>query len=289
MLRANVYTQPARTPGRVNKSTMSATTQATTDNTRSHVTREREREDGVRSGNPHPSSVRGRSSTSGAASRSIASHRTSAAGRNHLTGRASNGRGGNASTSRRASNSLRSNASMNSRRAQSLRRRGALPGDGIIPCGVSGSSQRSSSRRITSQTSTINSRCPPPEIFIHPSSNADAQSVQCLTSTSLYTSSSHSTTIITDLYDAPFCLDRVKHYADRFLFCLQLEDTLYNRIMIEDELNSIYHQYYQLGAVQADVAMAEIFTLTYSLPTSMNKRHKRQSNFVEVQEMLRTT
>ena len=184
-------------------------------------------------------------------------------------GRASNGHRGNASTSGRASNSLRSNASTISRRAQSLRRRGALPGYGIIPSGASGSSQRSSSWSVTSRTSTINSRRPPPEIFIHPSSNADAQSVHSLTSTSLYTSSSHFTTLITDLYDAPFCLDRIKHYADRFLFCFQLEDTLSNRIMIEDEFSSTNRQFYKLGSVQTEVAMTETyhFTLTYSLPT----------------------
>ena len=232
MLRANVYTPPARTSRCVNKSTMSATTQATTDNTRSHVTREREREDGVRSGNSHPASVRGGSSISRMASRSIASSRTTAAGRNHLTGRASNGNGGNASTLGRASNTLRSNASTSSRRAQSLRRRGALPADGIIPSGASGSSQRSFSRSVDSRTSIINSRRPPPEIFIH-----------SLTSTSLYTSSSHSTTTITDLYDVLFCLDRVKHYADRFLICFQLEDTHSNCIRIEDELSSTYRQF----------------------------------------------
>ena len=54
-----------------------------------------------------------------------------------------------------------------------------------------------------------------------------------LTSTSMYTSSTHTTTIITDQYDAT------------------------NRIRIEDDLPSTYRQYYKTGAVQADVAMSE--------------------------------
>ena len=78
-----------------------------------------------------------------------------------------------------------------------------------------------------------------------------------LTSTSMYTSSTHTTTIITDQYDATFCLDCVKPYADRFLICFQIEDTVSNRIRIEDDLPSTYRQYYKTGAVQADVAMSE--------------------------------
>ena len=155
MLRAIVYTQSAKTSGHVNKSTMSATTQATTDNTQSHVTRYRDREDGVRSENSHPSSVRGGGSISRAASRLIASRRTLVAGRKHLTGRASNSHGGTASTSGRASNSLRSNDSTISRRAQSLRWRGVLPGDGINPRGASGLSQRSSVSLVGHQPSTV--------------------------------------------------------------------------------------------------------------------------------------
>ena len=220
---------------------------------------ERERDDGIQSRHSHPSSVRGGGSISRAASRSIASRRTLAAGRNHFTGRASNGHGGTASMSGRASNSLRSNASTILRRAQSLRRRGVLPGDRNNPRGASGSSQRSSSRSVTSQTSTINSRRPPPEIFIRPSSNADVQSVYSLAPTSLYTSPSHSTPFVSDLYDAQFNLDRVKHYADRFFICFHLEDTLSNRTMIEDELCSTYRRFYKFGAVQAEVAMTETY------------------------------
>ena len=178
-------TKSAKTSGRVPKSTMSATTQATTDSTQSHVTRDREREDSVRFDYSHPASVRGGSSISRAALRSITSCGTLASGRNHISGRASNGHSDTASTMGCASNSLRSNAGTILRMAQSTRRRGALPADGNNPRGASGSSQRSSSWSVTGRTSTINSRRPPPEIFIHPSSNADAQSVHSLASTSL--------------------------------------------------------------------------------------------------------
>ena len=54
-------------------------------------------------------------------------------------------------------------------------------------------------------------------------------------------------------------MHRVKHYADRFLICFQLEDTLSNRIRIEDELSSTYRKFYKSGAVHADVALAEIY------------------------------
>ena len=60
--------------------------------------------------------------------------------------------------------------------------------------------------------------------------------VHSLTSTSLYTSSLHSTTIIADQYDVPFGLNRVKHHADCFLICFQLEDILSTGFRIEDEL-----------------------------------------------------
>ena len=69
MLRANVYAKSAKTSGCVPKSIMSATAQATTDSSRSHVDRDREREDGECSGNSHPASIRGGGSMSRAASR----------------------------------------------------------------------------------------------------------------------------------------------------------------------------------------------------------------------------
>ena len=183
--------------------------QATTDSTRSHVDRDREREDGVHSGNSHPASVRDGGSVSRVASRLMASCPTSVAGRNRLTGRASNAHGSIASTI--------------SRSAQSARRRVALLGDGNNLRGASGSSQRSSSRSVTSQNSTVNSQRPPPGFFIHLSSNADAQSVHSSASMSLYTSSSHSTPIVSNLHDAQFCSDHVKYYADCFIFGFQLE------------------------------------------------------------------
>ena len=169
---------------------------------------------------------------------------------------------------RRASISLRGNASTISRRAQSARQRGVLPGDGNNPRGASGSSQRSSPWSVTSWTSTINSWCPLPEIFIHPSSNADALSVHSLASTSLYTSPSYSTPFATDLYDAHFCLDHVKYYADRFLICFQLEDTQSNRIMTEDEISSTYRRFYQFGAEQVEVAMTETYQFHVDILTA---------------------
>ncbi len=176
MLRAHAYTKTAKTSGRALKYPSSIASTATTRSARSHVTRDREREDGNRPGNHHPASVRD-DSVSRVATRSIAASRTSAIGRNHLTIRASNGHGGNASTSGRASNTPRSNASTYSRRAQSSRRSRVLSAAKIVPSGASGTSQSSSSRSLRSRTSTINSRRPPTEIFIHASSNNERQSV----------------------------------------------------------------------------------------------------------------
>ena len=81
MLQAPAYTRSAKTSGCVQKSMMSTNMQATTDSTRFHVDREKERGDDVRSGTSHPASVRDGGSESRAASRLIASHRTAAAGR----------------------------------------------------------------------------------------------------------------------------------------------------------------------------------------------------------------
>lgn len=107
MLRANVYTGSAKTSGRVQKSTMSATTQATTDSTRSHVDRERDREDGVHCGTSHPASVRDDGSVSRAALRSIASRRMAAAGCDLLTRRARDAQGSVASRISRSAQSAR--------------------------------------------------------------------------------------------------------------------------------------------------------------------------------------
>ena len=165
MLNAYVYNKP-RTSGRVLKSTKSLASTTTSRSTRSHVTREREREDGNRPGNHHPASVRDDSvsrvaTRSIAASqdsaahrdhltRSIAASRVSSARRNHLTIRASTGHGGTASTSGRASRTLRSIAGTYSRRTQSGSRNGVLLAADIIPSGASGTSQRSSAWSVSS-------------------------------------------------------------------------------------------------------------------------------------------
>ena len=60
----------------------------------------------------------------------------------------------------------------------------------------------------------------------------------------MYTSSTHTTTIITDQYDAT------------------------NRIRIEDDLPSTYRQYYKTGAVQADVAMSETYQFHVDILTA---------------------
>ena len=177
---------------------MSANSQATTASTQSNVDRESEREENVCPGSSHPASVRGGGSASRAASRSIASHHVAVAGRDRLRRHCRNAQG-----------SVSSRISLS---AQSARRRAAL-GVGNNPRGASGSSQRSSSRSITSRISSINSQRPPPEIFIQPSSNADANSVHSNSSTSLYTSSSHSTPLVPELYNARFCSDRVQFYT----------------------------------------------------------------------------
>ena len=240
MLRAAIYIRSAKTSGRVHKATMSADSQAATASTRSYVNRESERGDDVHSGSSHPASVRDDGSESRAASRSTAPCRVAAASRDRL--------------SRRARNAQGSVSSRISRSAQSAWRQGALC-VGNNPRGASGSSQRSSSRSITGWNSSINSRRPPPKMYIQPSSNADANSVHSITSTSLYTSSSHSTPIISEQYDAQFCSDRVQFYADRFMRRFQIEDTPNGQIFIEDELRATYHQFYHLGAEQVDVAM----------------------------------
>ena len=74
---------------------------------------------------------------------------------------------------------------------------------------------------------------------------------------SLYTSSSYSTPIDLDLYNAQFCSDRVTHYADCFIFGFQIPDTPFERILMEDELRATYHRFYNLGAEQVKVVMDE--------------------------------
>ena len=229
---------------------MSADSQATTANTRSYVDRESERGDDVCSGSSHPASVRDGSSESRAASRLTVSCRVAAASRGQL---------------RRHARSAQGNVSSRvSRSAQSARRRGALC-VGKNPGGASGSSQRSSSRSITSRNSSFNSRRPPPEIFIQPSSNADANSVHSITSISLYTSSSHSTPIVTELCNAQFCSDHVQCYADRFMRSFQIENTLDERIFIEDKLRATYRQFYHLGAEQVNIAIEESYIFNVDL------------------------
>ena len=120
MLKAHAYTKTAKTSGRALKYPSSIASTATTRSARSHVTRDREREDGSRPGNSRPASVRDGNSLSRVSTRSIAASRNSAVSRDHLTIRASNGHGGNASTSGRASNTPRSNASTYSRESSVL-------------------------------------------------------------------------------------------------------------------------------------------------------------------------
>ena len=218
--------------------------QATTDSTQSHTDMERERGDDVCSGTSHRASVRDGGSESRAASRSIASRRTAVAGRDQLTRHTRNAQG--------------SVASRISRSSQSAWWQGALCVGNYLR-GASASSQRSSSRSVTSRSSTINSRRPPPEFFIHPSSSADAQSVHSSTSMSLYTSSSHSTPILSDLYDAQFCSDRVTNYTDCFISGFQIPDTPSKRILIEDELGTTYRRFYHPGAEQVEFAMKETY------------------------------
>ena len=113
-----------------------------------------------------------------------------------------------------------------------------------------------------------------------------------LTSTSMYTSSTHTTTIITDQYDATFCLDCGKDYADRFLICFQLEITISDRIRIEDDLTSTYRHYTTSMVLRRQTSQCPRLTSlksTQSLPTWRMRIAKRPSAYVEVQEMLRTT
>ena len=75
-------------------------------------------------------------------------------------------------------------------------------------------------------------------------------------------------------------MDRVKHYANRFLLCFQLEYNVSNRIKIDDGLTSTYRQFYKSGAVQAGVAMSETYqfhvdTLTANMDNEDAQEAKR--------------
>ncbi len=277
MLRAHAYTKTAKTSGRALKYPSSIASTATTRSARSHVTRDREREDGSRPGNSRPASVRDGNSLSRVSTRSMAASRVSAAHRDHLTIRASNGHGGKASTSGHASNTPRSNASMYSGKSLPSRRSGGSPAARKLPSRASSSS---SSQSLRSRSSTINSRRPPSEISINASSNTDDQSVLSLTSTSMYTSSTHTTTIITDQYDEIYRDSRVTFYTDRFIQYHDLDDTFRNRVQIEDDLRRTYLTHYIHGAVQVDVNMDETYmfhidTLTATIENEESQEAQR--------------
>ena len=157
------------------------------------------------------------------------------------------------------------------------RRSGGSPAARKLPSRASSSS---SSQSLRSRSSTINSRRPPSEISINASSNTDDQSVLSLTSTSMYTSSTHTTTIITDQYDEIYRDSRVTFYTDRFIQYHDLDDTFRNRVQIEDDLRRTYLTHYIHGAVQVDVNMDETYmfhidTLTATIENEESQEAQR--------------
>ena len=96
----------------------------------------------------------------------------------------------------------------------------------------------------------------------------------------MYTSSTHTTTIITDQYDEIYREDRVTFYTDRFIRYHNLDDTFQNRVRIEDDLRRTYLAHYIHGAVQVDVTMDETYmfyidTLTATIENEESQEAQR--------------
>ena len=96
----------------------------------------------------------------------------------------------------------------------------------------------------------------------------------------MYTSSTHTTTIITDQYDEIYREDRVTFYTDRFIRYHNLDNTFQNRVQIEDDLRRTYLAHYIHGAVQVDVNMDETYmfhidTLTATIENEESQEAQR--------------
>jgi len=96
----------------------------------------------------------------------------------------------------------------------------------------------------------------------------------------MYTSSTHTTTIITDQYDEIYRDSRVTFYTDRFIQYHDLGNTFQNRVRIEDDLRRTYLTHYIHSAVQVDVNMDETYmfhidTLTATIENEESQEAQR--------------
>lgn len=82
---------------------------------------------------------------------------------------------------------------------------------------------------------------------------------------SLYTSTSHSTPIVLDLYDVQLCSYCVTYYTDHFLKGFQIPDIPSKCILIEDKLRATYRRFYHLGAGQVEVSIDETYQYNVNL------------------------